>query len=174
MIDRKQELFDDLDQLRDYAMTMKRAATDLLDWCHVIETDMQSFIEEYTGPAFMPPKSGAVQQFEPPFAERVQPVEPGSPCIDPDGEGCRCYVGCTADCLPSEYQSCKCPRKIAPPTTSMPEPDLKPQSDPTEFDEGDGYYTLTEKGEFIMKLINRGYKYLEACRIAADVYDEKE
>lgn len=154
MIDHKLELFEDLDQLRDYAMTVKRAATDMLDWCHVIETDMQAFIEYYTGPAFMPPKPGAVQEFE-----------PGSPCIDPDGEGCRCYEGCTADCPPSEYQACKCPRKVSPP--------LVPQSDPTEFDvEDDGLYTLTDKGKLIVKLVNEGYKYLEACRIAETVYEK--
>lgn len=163
MIDRKLELWDDLDQLRDYACTMKRAATDMLDWCHVIENDMQSFIEEYTGPAFKPAEP------EPKPESKLLPMEqeflPGSPCIDPDGEGCTCYVGCTADCLPSEYKACKCPRKVAPPM--VPKSELKPKSDPTEFDIDDNtVFTLTEKGKLVCNLVDHGMTYLEACQVA--------
>ena len=150
MIDHKQEIWDDLDQLRDYALTVKHAAQDMLNWIHVIETDMQLFIEDQTKPAFV---------------KLDAPVEPGSPCIDPDGAGCRCYEGCTADCLPSEYQSCKCPRKIQKSPLTEPEP---------EPEEDEVLYTLTEKGELIVNLINQGYKYLEACRIAEEVYARKE
>lgn len=147
MIDHKQELYDDLDQLRDYALTIKNTADKFLDWMHVIETDMQMFIDDQTKPAFV----------------RLDvPVEPGSPCIDPDGAGCKCYEGCTADCLPSEYEICKCPRKVQ--KSSLPEP--APTSD-------DLLYTLTDKGKLIAKLINEGYKYLDACRIAEAVYDEE-
>lgn len=171
MIDRKQELWDDLDQLRDYACTMKRAATDMLDWCHVIENDMQAFIEDYTGPSKFPDAEP-----EHPHAELL-PMEqeflPGSDCIDPDGEGCKCYVGCTADCLPSEYKSCKCPRKVAPPMTSMPEPDIKPQSDPTDTEIDDGVYTLTDKGRLIVTLIDEGHKYIDACRIADEIFNKE-
>lgn len=142
MIDHKQELFDDLNQLRDYALTIKRAATDMLDWIHVIETDAQVLVEDRYPPEQLPP---------------VFPFEPGSPCIDPDGAGCRCYEGCTADCLPTEYQSCKCPRKV------MAEPQPEPEEEPL--------YTLTDKGRLIAKLIDDGYKYMDACRIAEAVYD---
>lgn len=151
MIDHKQELWDDLDQLRDYACTIKRAASDLLDWCHVIETDMQMFIDDQTKPAFV---------------KLDVPVEPGSPCIDPDGAGCKCYEGCSADCLPSEYQACQCPRKISKVITPEPEPEPE--------DDGEVYYTLTDKGKLIVELINQGWKYLDACRIAETVYAKKE
>lgn len=167
MIDHKQELWEDLDQLRDYALTLKRTATDLLDWIHVIETDMQLFIDDQTKPAIVDDHA------EPVRVVVDGPIEPGSPCIDPDGESCRCYEGCTADCLPSEYKACKCPRKINNMLDDEMVPDLKPQSDPVEFEDGGPYYTLTEKGELIVKLINQGYKYLEACKIAATVYDKE-
>lgn len=148
MIDHKQELWEDLDELRDYALTLKRTSQDILDWIHVLETDMQLFIEDQTKPAFV---------------KLDTPVEPGSPCIDPDGAGCRCYEGCTADCLPSEYKACKCPRKISNVLQSEPEP---------EPDEP--YYTLTKKGEFIMNLIDQGWNYLDACRAAESVFVKKE
>lgn len=150
MIDHKQELWEDLDQLRDYALTVKRAATDMLDWIHVIETDVQMVIDDYAKP-------------EPVTVVVDGPLEPGSPCIDPDGAGCRCYEGCTADCLPSEYQACKCPRKIH--KSTLPEPEPEPE---------EPYYTLTKKGEFIMNLINQGWNYLDACRAAESVFVKKE
>ena len=148
MINHKQELWEDLDELRDYALTLKRTSQDILDWIHVIETDMQLFIDDQTKPAFV---------------KLDTPLEPGSACIDPDGEGCRCYEGCTADCLPSEYKACKCPRKISNVLEHEPEP---------EPDEP--VYTLTEKGELIMRLIDQGHKYLDACRIAEQVFPMKE
>lgn len=150
MIDHKQELWEDLDELRDYALTLKRTSQDILDWIHVLETDMQLFIEDQTKPAFV---------------KLDTPVEPGSPCIDPDGEGCKCYEGCSADCLPSEYKACQCPRKIAPPL-APPQPEPEPEPDEPVF-------TLTEKGELIMKLIDQGYKYLDACRIAEAVFEKE-
>lgn len=149
MIDHKQELWEDLDELRDYALTLKRTSQDILDWIHVLETDMQLFIEDQTKPAFV---------------KLDTPVEPGSPCIDPDGAGCRCYEGCTADCLPSEYKACKCPRKISNVLQDEAEPE--PEDEP--------YYTLTKKGEFIMNLINQGWNYLDACRAAESVFVKKE
>lgn len=174
MIDRKQELYDDLDQLRDYAVTMKRTAQDILDWCHVIETDMQLFTEcrfpdvnpEQEQPKTKPAFEHVEERYPPEQLPPVFPVEPGSPCIDPDGVGCKCYEGCTADCLPSEYAICKCPRKIHKSTLTEPEPE------PEKDDEV--YYTLTEKGALIVKLISEGYKYLDACRIAETVYEHKE
>lgn len=150
MIDHKQELWEDLDELRDYALTLKRTSQDILDWIHVIETDMQLFIEDQTKPAFV---------------KLDTPVEPGSPCIDPDGAGCRCYEGCTADCLPSEYKACKCPRKIGNYLQDEAEPE--PESD-------EPVYTLTKKGEFIMNLIDQGWTYLDACRAAESVFVNKE
>lgn len=149
MIDHRQELWEDLDQLRDYALTVKRAAQDMLDWIHVIETDMKMFMDDYAKP-------------EPVTVVVDGPLEPGSPCIDPDGAGCRCYEGCTADCLPSEYQSCKCPRKIHKSTLPEPEPEAN-----------EPIYTLTDKGKLIMNLIDEGYKYIDACRIAEGVFDKE-
>lgn len=160
MIDHKQELWEDLDELRDYALTLKRTSQDILDWIHVLETDMQLFIEDQTKPAFVKLDT-PVEQLPPVF-----PFEPGSPCIDPDGAGCRCYEGCTADCLPSEYKACKCPRKISNALEHGPGPELKPEPD-------EPVYTLTEKGELIMKLIDQGYKYLDACRIAEAVFEKE-
>ena len=156
MIDHKQELYEDLDQLRDYALTVKRAATDMLDWIHVIETDMQMFIDDYAPGRFPDIKP------EPVTVVVDGPIEPGSPCIDPDGAGCRCYEGCTADCLPSEYQSCKCPRKIHKSTLPEPEPEAN-----------EPIYTLTDKGKLIVQLIDEGYKYLDACRIAEGMFDKE-
>lgn len=156
MIDHKQELWDDLDELRDYALTLKRTSQDILDWIHVLETDMQLFIEDQTKPAFV---------------KLDTPVEPGSPCIDPEGAGCKCYEGCSADCLPSEYKACQCPRKIRPhvseDTARLVEYlDSEPEDEPV--------FTLTEKGELIMNLINQGWNYLDACRAAEAVFVKKE
>ena len=167
MINHKQELWEDLDELRDYALTLKRTSQDILDWIHVIETDMQLFIDDQTKPAFVKLDTPTEPELKPKPKPTVNPLvfpfEPGSACIDPDGVGCRCYEGCTADCLPSEYKACKCPRKISNVLEHEPEP---------EPDEP--VYTLTEKGELIMRLIDQGHKYLDACRIAEQVFPMKE
>lgn len=142
MSNQTDSLMRELDKMHDMAYEMRQLANKILDHTYVLQCEAQH------------------AQPEPEI------VEPGSPCIDPDGVGCRCYEGCTADCLPSEYKTCRCPRKIT-------KSDLKPMSDPVKIPEEDGYYELTPKGKLIVELVNRGYKWEGACRIAEELYPKE-